>query len=172
MKMIGLVSCHLSRDVKKKRVFQVFLRLICLEPISLDSDVLSPFIFRPICFKAFFYKSYQLLQTHKSSVDGKTTTNEAQPKTWTISILSPSNQGRQHHMGFYRFCQMPHGSWRASPTGQFGLFHANSPIKGHLKTLRGRTNLSPRKFYSPLKICNPFSSVTNISCLNFVTNLK
>jgi len=111
MKMTVLVSCHLSRDVKKKkkRVFQVFLRLICLEPISFRLRCFEPFIFRPICFKAFFYKSYRLLQTHQSSVGGKTTTNEAQPKTWTISILSPSNQGRQHHMGSYRFCQRPHG---------------------------------------------------------------
>ena len=58
MKMTVLVSCHLSRDVKKKkkRVFQVFLRLICLEPISFRLRCFEPFIFRPICFKAFSTK--------------------------------------------------------------------------------------------------------------------
>jgi hypothetical protein len=53
MKMTALVSYHLSNAIKKKSV-SGFFRLICLEPIFLDSYVLSPFYLRPICFKAFF----------------------------------------------------------------------------------------------------------------------
>ena len=176
MKMTALVSYHLSNDIKKKEYFRLFQAHLFRAHIFQTPVFWVLFIFRPICFKAFFYKSSRLLQTHKSSVGGKTTKKEAQPKMWTISILSSSNQGR--HMGFHRFCQNhmgSHGSWRASPTGRFGLFHANSPIKGHSKTLRGQTIFSEENLTLPVThTCNPspFSSITNISCIDLRYKFK
>jgi len=74
MKMTVLVSYHLSNEIKKKESISGFFRLICLEPIFFRLLCFESFLFFSLSvLRPFFYKSSRLLQTHKSSVGGKTT---------------------------------------------------------------------------------------------------
>ena len=75
MKMTALVSCHLSSDIKKKKYFglsqaHLFRAHIFLTHLFWVSLLKSPFVL------GFFYKYYLLLETYKSSVGSKKTTNE------------------------------------------------------------------------------------------------
>ena len=126
MKMTALVSCHLSSDIKKKyfelsqaHLFKAHIFLTHLFWVSL---LKSPFVL------GFFYKYYLLLQTYKSSVGRKKTTNESPTK----------NMGIFHFVVIKSWQAIPHGfTWvlKASPnfsTRRFGLFHGNSSIKRRL----------------------------------------
>ena len=82
-----------------------------------------------------------LLQTDKSSVGGKKTTNE-----------SPTlNMGNFHFVVTQSWQAIPHGfTWvlKESPsfsTRRFGLFHDNSSINGDSYDLRRQTIIFPRK---------------------------
>jgi len=127
MKMTDLVSCHLSSDIKKKSISN-FLRFICLELISFLTHLLWVFLLKSLFVLGFFYKYYLLLQTYKSSVGSKKTTNENPTK----------NMGIFHFVITESWQAIPHGfTWvlKASPnfsTRRFGLFHGNSSIKMRL----------------------------------------
>jgi len=77
-----------------------------------------------------------MLQTDKSSVGGKKTTNKNPQKTWAISILSSPNHSRQYHMGSGGISRLSKKQYHMGSKGisrlferLFGLFCVNSSIK-------------------------------------------
>jgi hypothetical protein len=127
MKMTALASCHLSSDIKKKSISD-FLRLICLRAHIFLTHLFWVSLLKNPFILGFFYKYYLLLQTYKSSVSSKKTTNESPIK----------NVGIFHFVITESWQAIPHGfTWvlKASPnfsTSRFGLFHGNSSIKRRL----------------------------------------